>query len=361
MKTKILASAFALILFVSNVSAQIVVDLSKGNVTSETIGINLKPTLIIKNMVCPREGLKYSLSIDLEQHDIPAIPLSKMQAKRGVSDPNDTLPYSRALSALKEEQQESGIPQKIILLQKEIDRLKPEYPVLKQEGDIAILSTTYVKDLQFALSNNQTIVVNVKREMTENGKIDSVTWKFTFKTPSKSPLSVMYGFTFIPNMMNPIVNYYSQADTSGKLFTVTQLNNDRKDFLKNISPTLMITWKPLKKYACGTGKGKGLVSNNFYQLGLVAGLSLNFASETGTVNVLAGPSIIIADNVSLSAGVALTQKSVLKGQYKDGDIIKEDLDFDQLHEKKYMGEWFVSLAIRFEQNPFSKKEDSKDK
>lgn len=86
---------------------------------------------------------------------------------------------------------------------------------------------------------------------------------------------------------------------------------------------------------------------------------MNFASETGNVTALVAPSIVIGRNVSLSAGVCMTQKQVLKGQYKEGDVVTEDLDFDQLHEKQFMGEWFVSLAIRFEENPFKKKEEDK--
>jgi len=88
-------------------------------------------------------------------------------------------------------------------------------------------------------------------------------------------------------------------------------------------------------------------------------LSLNFASETGIVNVMAGPSLLIADNVSLSGGLVFTQKNVLMGKYKDGDVVKENLEFDQLHDKKYMLEWFFSLAIRFDTNPFAKKETTK--
>lgn len=365
MKIKILVLVL-LAFYVSNISAQIIVDLSRGEVSSETIDINLKPTLIIKNMLYPREYIKYSFSIDLDEQPVPPFSLDNLKAQPLTSSDSidiDTVAYSIALTALKSAKDELETSKAVKNLQKEIDKLKPKYLALKQKGELAIQSTISTpKDLQFLLRNNQTIIVKVKREfLNENGKDTSITWKFTFKTPSKSPWNIMYGFTFIPNMMNPISNYYAKADTSGKLFEITKLNNDRKDFLKNISPTLMVTWKPAVKYTCKTGGLKVLLSNNVYQLGFVAGLSLNFASETGAVNVMAGPSIVIADNISLSAGVALTQKSVLKGQYKEGDIIKESLDFDQLHEKKYIGEWFVSLSIRFEQNPFSKKEDAKDK
>jgi hypothetical protein len=252
-------------------------------------------------------------------------------------------------------EKESKVNDLVENLKDEIKKLKSDYKNCAIKGYNLIEKTKYEKGLTFSIRNNQTIDITITR--TTNGK-DTVTWTRTFKTPIKSPWHIMYGFTFVPNIMNPVTNYFSKADTSGKRFTITKLNNQRNDFLKNISPTIMLQWAPLKKYTL-KDNWKSIFSNNFYQLGFVSGLSLNFASETGTVNVMAGPSLVIADNISLSGGVVLTQKSILKGQYKEGDIIKENLDFDQLHEKKYMAEWFISLAIRFDSNPFKKEEEKK--
>jgi hypothetical protein len=360
MKATLLISTFTFLIS-ATVFGQITVDLSKDNVSSETIDINLKPLVIVKNMLPANATNKYSFSIEMKEEKIPAFSNIGSTAGQSCTDNNDTKAYGEALKNLNAAKDETEMPKLIKNLQKEIDNLNSKYQSCKDEGNSIIQTTTYTKDLQFSLRNNQTISVNVTREFkTKEGKDTSKIWAFTFKTPTKSPWSIMYGFTFIPNLMNPMINYYSKADTSGKLFTIIRLNNQRNDFLKNISPTLMLTWKPLKKY---TLKGDerdwtALLSNNFYQLGFTGGLSLNFASETGTVNVMAGPSIVIADNISISIGVAATQKNVLKGQYKEGDVIKENLDFDQLHEKKYMAEWFVSIAIRFDQSPFAKKDDA---
>ena len=73
------------------------------------------------------------------------------------------------------------------------------------------------------------------------------------------------------------------------------------------------------------------------------------------------PSIIIADNLSVNIGAIFTQKDRLRGQYSEGQSLRESLDFDQLHEKKHQLEWFVSIAFRFESNPFKKKEDNDSK
>jgi ribosomal protein S20 len=335
-----------------NVHAQLIVDLSDDQKKEEAIDLDRIPEVLVKNML-PSDKYKYEVRIEKTEEKIPAFDLEILN----ITDSGKDSAIEAAKKKLEDATQESDVPELIKKLKEELAKLSADEA---QKYTVAvnklIEKTTYTAFIHFALKENQTIKVSVKKTMSlANGSDSSYTWVRIFKTPTKTPWSFLYGFTFVPNMMNPVANYYSKADTSGKQFEITHLNNNKKEYLKNISPTLMFTWKPMTKYS---HSAKSFLSNNFYQVGFVAGISLNFASETGIVNVMAGPSIIIADNVSLSAGVALTQKSVLKGQYKEGDIVKENLDFDQLHEKKYMTEWFVSIAFRFEQNPF-KKEDKK--
>ena len=136
----------------------------------------------------------------------------------------------------------------------------------------------------------------------------------------------MYGFTYIPNMTNPIDNYFSKADTSGTSYTITKFHNQKNYFLNNISPTIMITGKPLTKYKWKYNGGgnnlESIISNNTYQLGIVGGFSLNFSSDAVNASTLTGFSLIFWDNFALNAGVAMTQKNSLKGQYQEGMLLK---------------------------------------
>lgn len=354
MKRILIVTVFAFLSF--NLFSQINFDLGDKKTTTESIDLSMVKKVIFKNLLPTGINYnQYSFSIEMVEEVIPAF--------TGVSPAGDPCPntgnLTKALTALSNDSNESDVSGHVKNLQNEIKKLDPKkQQACIDKSNLLIEKTTYTKELLFSLKNNETVTVTVKRKFktTSGTKDTSTVWVKIFKTPSKSPWKIMYGFTFIPNWMNPIANYYCKADTSGKLFTITKLNNQRKDFFKNVSPTLMFTRTPFKKHS-----GIGILSNDCYQLGFTAGVSLNFASEIGIVNIMAGPSIVISDNISITIGACLTQKDILNGKYKEGDIIKTNLDFDQLHEKKYMPEWFVSLSIRFDQSPFGKKDDTAKK
>lgn len=352
---KIILIILVLSLFTFKSYSQIIFDLSDSKNTIESIDIKNNQVVLFKNLAY--KGLtqnQYSFIIELEEEPIPSFSSRGLEtaSEKGTSC-NPTI--SRLIASYTNAEEEKDVPDRIKKLEKEIEKL--DVDTNKDCIDYLrslINSSLYAKPLSFELRNNQKITIIVKRKIGN----DTIVWTKVFKTPTKSPWKIMYGFTFVPNLLNPVTNYYSNPDTSGKQFIITKLNNQRNDFFKNISPTLMLTWTPSVKYTLKKGEWcKALFSNNFYQVGFVGGVSLNFANETGAVNVMAGPSIVIADNISLSGGVVLTQKSILKGTYQEGQVLKENLDFDQLHEKKYMIECFFSLAIRFDSNPFKKEEN----
>jgi hypothetical protein len=354
---KHLFTAFVLLL-AANASAQIIFDLSDSKTKVEYIDIDKDPVLVIKNMI-PNPAYQYTHEVEFREVDVPPISIAgdSSMLTDSLSD------FDKAYDALKNATDEGEVPDLIKKLEKEIGKLNAqEFPAQIQKGRQLLEATTSSKSLQFGLRNNQEITVTVTRtSKTDKGKDTTIQWMRTFKTPEKSPWSIMYGFTFTPNLMNPVMQYFSEGDTATNTYTITPLHNRNNYFFKNLSPTLMITWTPMSRYRFNSGFWRALVSNHFSQLGFTAGLTMNFATETANVSVLAAPSLVIAKNVSLSFGACLTQKSVLKGKYTEGQRIQENLDFDQLHEKQFMGEWFISLAIRFEKSPFEKKEtDSKD-
>jgi len=335
---------------------QIYIDLSEKLQATESIDLPREPILLLKNVLPDRSINKYKIEMELSESEIPAIhlPSGTSGSKGGCGPQAECAPFWNAFRELKNASEESLLPGLISSLEEAIKSAKKQNCDCSSTGDSLIKSTSLSMKLNFTLRYNQTITIKIIRVTG----VDTVTWIHTYKTPERTPWHILYGFTFVPNWMNPEKTYFTKADTSGKSFTITGMNNQKKEFWKNISPTIMIQWAPMTKYNI-RNDWKAVFSNHFYQLGFVSGLSLNFASETGIVNVMAGPSLLIADNVSLSGGLVFTQKNVLMGKYKDGDVVKENLEFDQLHDKKYMLEWFFSLAIRFDTNPFAKKETTK--
>jgi hypothetical protein len=364
MKTKFILLACFMQYFCSEVFSQLTIDLSDIKYSTESIDISgLKSVLIIRNLLPNQSKNTYSYTIDYTEEAIPAFEIGKF-AGNECTETSENLKYVEARKNLLAANDEKSVPNLVKSLQKEINDLSGKFNDCKNEGDAIISSTIYAHDLKFSLRNNQTITLTVYRINKNGNSNDTISWVKVFKTPQKSPWKVLYGFTFVPNKLSKVDNYFAKAtDSTNQSFTITKMNDRNNKFWENLSPTIMFQWAPLSKYSFLSNKAgnfiKGLFSNNFYQIGFVGGLSLNFAKETGVASVMAGPSIVIADNLSISSGLTFIQKNVLMGQYKEGDIVKEKLDFGQLHEKKYMLEYFISIAFRFDKNPFSGKDNAK--
>ncbi len=78
--------------------------------------------------------------------------------------------------------------------------------------------------------------------------------------------------------------------------------------------------------------------------------------------VFAGFALVYHYNIGFNVGVAFHKLNFLRDQYvvKDADgvfppagtVIKENLSDDQLYEKKYCINLFISVTFRFGSNPF---------
>ncbi|MEQ9414055.1 MAG: hypothetical protein RIF39_09500, partial [Cyclobacteriaceae bacterium] len=109
-------------------------------------------------------------------------------------------------------------------------------------------------------------------------------------------------------------------------------------FWENVSPTIIFTYPFTKK-------------ERDIKVGFSAIASTDFKSLSGG----AGLSAIIGNNIVIGSGVHFSQKYVLRGEYKDDgtQVIKSNLDFEQLHEKRWGPEIFLTIGFRFDKNPFS--------
>jgi hypothetical protein len=87
-----------------------------------------------------------------------------------------------------------------------------------------------------------------------------------------------------------------------------------------------------------------IVSNRVYKIGFAGGLGLNLLRP----QFMAAPSLIIGKNLSFQAGVCIVAKETLRGEYSEGMVVNEHLDFENLHHRVYYPEWFFSVAFRFD-------------
>jgi hypothetical protein len=190
----------------------------------------------------------------------------------------------------------------------------------------------YVPDLKA----NQIVTVTITRANKDGANRRFWEFKLTTEKIVDSWL-IHYGFTYQPNVFSTFPQYFAKADpTTANTYTITRQNGNPENALLNSSPSLAFTHPFSRNYS-----------------GFMPGVSIVTGTNLSTYSAGLGLSGIIAYNGLISVGMMYTQKSALNGQYKEGDVIKDNLNFDQLHYKRGCFELFLTLAIRLDKNPFS--------
>ncbi|GAB1857299.1 hypothetical protein MHTCC0001_21350 [Flavobacteriaceae bacterium MHTCC 0001] len=116
------------------------------------------------------------------------------------------------------------------------------------------------------------------------------------------------------------------------VYTVTKGASQNKfDF----HPTVMFAWLPN--------------NSNDFNFGITGGLGYDLEKS---LSVFLGGSVVYNQNITLSAGFAFHNQKLLNSKYKDGDVIKENLSFDQLHSDYIRFNPFISIAFRLDKSPF---------
>lgn len=89
---------------------------------------------------------------------------------------------------------------------------------------------------------------------------------------------------------------------------------------------------------------------------MVVSITGGLGANDDEIAALFGLTFMFWQNLGLNAHVIGKNQKVLNGRYNEGDIISENLDFDQLHESRFNLHWGLSVSYRFKNNPFSKDE-----
>jgi len=218
----------------------------------------------------------------------------------------------------------------------------------------------YEKLEQLTVANDVMVkMLEYGKKMTITVKRGGTMWRYELTVANKKSFYFYYGLSFSPNRMTPVPTFYCQADTGG-YFTISRRREENAWSYRDALPTVFYTWIPRTTFRflpkrirqrltfgqkcrnfCGI-----LLSNNVYRIGLSGGLHTNFVRP----KVMFSPSIVIGKNLTLNAGVCFMQKSTLRGEYKEGQMTREFLDFDALHENVYYAEWFFSVAFRVDKS-----------
>lgn len=185
------------------------------------------------------------------------------------------------------------------------------------------------------LSQNQDVSIKIDVFKTESDStkksttIKEKTYNYIYKTERKGSWQTTFGFNFIHLRNND--TYFSK--TVDSTFVIAEGTNQNKyDFY----PTIMFTW-----YAN---------DSDTINFGLSGGLGYDLKKS---VSVFVGGSIIYNQNITITAGLAFHNQQRLNSAYQEGDLIKENLSFEQLHEDYIRLNPFLSIAFRLDKSPFN--------
>lgn len=185
------------------------------------------------------------------------------------------------------------------------------------------------------VSDAERVTVTITRAKSKGDEPDKV-WEQVYETPVKE-WKMTYGFTFLPSNDD---EFFTEAlDDGSGMFEIVEKEN-RNDF--DFVPALFYTWN--------TGDIFGRDAPG--EWGFSAGLGFDLENPL----VFAGPSVTIAENVSINFGGVVHKQSRLLGRYDlDDPIVGSDIDDDALTEDTYDVSWFFGLSFNFGSAPSTHK------
>lgn len=333
---KFLFISFILLLSIHCINAQVTIDLAfkKGN--SQTIKTSEKSIRLIN---CSKV-FQYKIDWGFQEQRTPTFNNEGVQSGKDCSDDENNI-----IQKLKNSEQEDSIKKYVDLGNKLLPTIKDPGCIQKLKQSIS--ETENIVNIPYApLNYNQIITVTITKIELTGKHEEKSKWVFILKTEEKTRWLIHYGLTYTPSIISKTDNYFAFADTSvSNRYTIKKENDNGPKPWNNISATINFTYPFSTK-------------NKSVDAGFTAGFGLNpdflLSGHTGL-------SVIIGDNVILGSGIAFMQKYKLIGQYFENEVIKTNLDFDALHHKVWLPEFYFTIGFRFSQNPFAKKTAEENK
>lgn len=218
-------------------------------------------------------------------------------------------------------------------LSKLVNNLKSQ---LKQSDceDIGILNNARYWLSTTKKPHEEKINIETGEKITIIVHRDTLKWTFIFNGDERGKWITTYGFGFTSSKLEGS-NYFTKQVPDTTVFEILKAR-DNKYLDLNYVPAVFFSYFPKQNF------------NDCWNHSLTAGLGFDLSAPV----VFFGYSGLFYHNIGISAGVAFQQQYRLKDQYSENEILSLTLDKDQLHDKIYRPNVFVSINFRFGENPF---------
>lgn len=288
----------------------------------KTLKFNKDMTINIELLnIVPNDKDKYKIVrtiVESERAGFPAITSvkgTKSMIDGQAGQKSKCHPYDSLQSQLSSAVTESDIKKVVDQIEGKLGDPTFSNCVNKMKKD---LLSTQSKDNSYILNFGSDYTFTIKKE----GKVLSV---YEYKSDIQD-WYVHAGFTFIASKDD---RYFTPE--SGSDSYIIQKQGSEPDW--NYAATALFSYPVYD------------IKNSNFELAISAGLGVSQES----ILVLAGPSLVFADNFILNLGVVMTQFDVLKGVYKEGQDVGENaIDSSALTEEQFKASWGITFAYKFQ-------------
>lgn len=199
-------------------------------------------------------------------------------------------------------------------------------------------STQWTHPTTYSLGEEQFLRITVQR-VNKNGQAER-TWQKYVAAEGGGGWRVSYGYSMPLLTVGPTYRSYN-TEAVGTRFVIT---GERAREELDAIPSLFFNYAPADE--------RGLKWNM-----LTAGLGVDLREPV----LMLGTGLTYYGNLSVSLGGSVRRENVLRSGYSVGDTLEADVKDDQLRERVFRFRPYVSLSIRFDRNPFAKKQEEEQK
>ena len=217
------------------------------------------------------------------------------------------------------------------------EKIKEMSDVIKQCQDEDIKKDFFalfeeVIEMDIQVKTGEVVKVYVSR--------DDQVWTFILKGRQPGKWVTTYGFGFTSQKQDNATYYTKQIPDTSVHQILRARDADILDL--NYVPAIFFSYFPSQRF------------NSCWNHSLTAGLGVDLSAPV----VFFGYNGLFYNNIGFSTGIAFQQQNRLKSIYSENEIIAISLDKDQLHDRVYRPNFFISIHFRFGESPFKSNKES---
>lgn len=265
-------------------------------------------------------GESYKIVVEVRSIDIPALTAPTFGALASTDPCKPLLDDVKAVYAAKDEK---ALAQPMAHIRDAVAAgTCNANPAIALKLRDTIAATDLVVPGEYEVSAGEEIVLTISR--------GDAAWVTTISGGPRGKWLTTYGATVIPDKSRKMV-LKGDAESG---FVITP---ERDPEGPRVLPSVYFTWMSAPS------------QRRDWSHGPTAGLGVDDKAP----GIFAGWSATYNQNLTFLAGISLAQHKRLRGQYAEGDVLKESLESDQLLEGVYKPTWMIGITFRFGDNPFA--------